>query len=525
MNKNISKEEAELLNDTEEEQEDVPVFQPKAAAKPATKVVAKAPVTKPKTELLEKRDAPTKVAPKTAPVAVKAAPAPVKKVVAVKKESVSQAESQVVSNVASRKSSHVETVKAKQVPSKAAKQVDPESLSASSDEEEVVATTKKPVAKAAPAKAAPAPVKTAPVKAVPVPVKTAPVPVKTAPAPVKVAEVADKRVKQTTVAKPTPAPVIKGKKEQQVIKSESEIEEEEQEVEEEEVEQEEEVEEEVEEEEEEEIVPVKKPTPAPAKTFAKPAPTPAPAHKAPAQQNNQKGGYGRGETYEVFVAGIDYNANEDDINNHFAGVQDFLSVKLITRDDGKHTGKCFVKFASQEGQNAALELNYSKINGRDVYVSLPRAQGEKPAQQTTFRNNFNQSEGVGSESASVIVRNLPFTVDENKLHDHFSVCGNVKNVRIILKEDGSSKGFGFVDFYDVDSAKKALLKSGNKLDNRQIDVQYSIPREQRGAAPQGNDRKPFGAPRGGFGRPPRGGAADFKKGLIADTNMQAEDLD
>lgn len=509
MNKNISKEEAELLNDTEEEQEDVPVFQPKTAAKPAAKVVAKAPLAKPKTELLEKREAPSKVAPKAAPVPVKAAPAPVKKAVVAKKESVSQAESQVVSNVASRKSSHIEAVKAKQVPSKAAKQVDPESLSASSDEE-VVATTKKPLAKAAPVKAAPAKVAPAPVKAAPA---------KAAPAPVKVAEVADKRVKQATVAKPTPVPVTKGKKEQQVIKSESEMEEEveeeaEEEVEEEEVEQ--------EEEEEEEIVPVKKPAAAPAKTLAKPAPTPAP--KAPAYQNAQKGGYGRGETFEVFVAGIDYNATEDDINNHFAGVQDFLSVKLITRDDGKHTGKCFAKFASQEGQNAALELNYSKINGRDVYVSLPRAQGEKPAPQTTFRNNFNQNDGVGSESASVIVRNLPFTVDENKLHDHFSVCGNVKNVRIILKEDGTSKGFGFVDFYDVDSAKKALLKSGNKLDNRQIDVQFSIPREQRGAAPQG-DRKPFGAPRGGSGRPPRGGATDFKKGLIADTAMQAEDLD
>lgn len=59
----------------------------------------------------------------------------------------------------------------------------------------------------------------------------------------------------------------------------------------------------------------------------------------------------------------------------------------------------------------------------------------------------------------------------------FDPCGSIKRVRIITNEDGRSKGFGFVDFYDVDSAKNAIKKSGEKHSGREIHVDYSIPRE------------------------------------------------
>jgi nucleolin len=58
----------------------------------------------------------------------------------------------------------------------------------------------------------------------------------------------------------------------------------------------------------------------------------------------------------------------------------------------------------------------------------------------------------------------------------FEPCGNIKRVRIIMNDEGRSKGFGFVDFYDVDSAKNGLKKSGEKHSGREIHVDFSIPR-------------------------------------------------
>lgn len=46
-----------------------------------------------------------------------------------------------------------------------------------------------------------------------------------------------------------------------------------------------------------------------------------------------------------------------------------------------------------------------------------------------------------------------------------------------MNEDGRSKGFGFVDFDNNESAKNAIKKTGEDFSGRSIAVEYSIPRE------------------------------------------------
>lgn len=77
------------------------------------------------------------------------------------------------------------------------------------------------------------------------------------------------------------------------------------------------------------------------------------------------------------------------------------------------------------------------------------------------------------------MRNLPFTFDENALANLFEGCGEIIRARIIKGEDGNSRGFGFVDFTNVEYARAALNKSGEKVNGRPIHVDYSIPREKR----------------------------------------------
>ena len=59
----------------------------------------------------------------------------------------------------------------------------------------------------------------------------------------------------------------------------------------------------------------------------------------------------------------------------------------------------------------------------------------------------------------------------------FGQCGNIKRVKIVLNEDGQSKGFGFVDFESQESAQKALNKSGENLNGREMRIELSLPRE------------------------------------------------
>lgn len=61
-------------------------------------------------------------------------------------------------------------------------------------------------------------------------------------------------------------------------------------------------------------------------------------------------------------------------------------------------------------------------------------------------------------------------MEENKLQEIFDHCGNIRKCRIIQDEEGRSRGFGFVDFENVESAKEALKKDGQKFGGREINV-------------------------------------------------------
>jgi len=98
------------------------------------------------------------------------------------------------------------------------------------------------------------------------------------------------------------------------------------------------------------------------------------------------------------------------------------------------------------------------------------------------------------------VGNLSFNMTEDSLKDAFSPYGEVQSVKIIMDRDtGRSRGFGFVEMDNADSALEAL--NGTDLDGRNIRVSIAREREQR-------DRRPGGG--GGFQGRGRGGG--FNRG-------------
>lgn len=163
-------------------------------------------------------------------------------------------------------------------------------------------------------------------------------------------------------------------------------------------------------------------------------------------------------------------------------------------------------------------MNNMEMMGRRIKVEIPRNQNEQQPQERN--NNFRsklQGEQKGEESNNVIVRNLPFTVDENKLQETFEGCGEILRVRIIKGEDGQSRGFGFVDFSQVEFARAAINKSGERVNGREIHVDYSIPRDKR---ENQNNRGGYqqGGNRGGFQGGNRGGQRQ-------NSNFQGEIVD
>ncbi len=99
---------------------------------------------------------------------------------------------------------------------------------------------------------------------------------------------------------------------------------------------------------------------------------------------------------------------------------------------------------------------------------------------------------------NIYVGSLPFNLDEEELKEIFEEYGEVSSVKVITdKYTGRSRGFGFVEMPDAETAKKAIEDlNGAEIDGRKIVVNESVEK------PEGSRRSNFrgGDNRGGHGR-------------------------
>lgn len=82
---------------------------------------------------------------------------------------------------------------------------------------------------------------------------------------------------------------------------------------------------------------------------------------------------------------------------------------------------------------------------------------------------------------TIYVGNLPWTMSEEQLQDVFSPYGEVHSATIIMdRETGRSRGFGFVEMNDDDSANSAISElNGREVMGRSLRVNEANPRRER----------------------------------------------
>jgi len=104
----------------------------------------------------------------------------------------------------------------------------------------------------------------------------------------------------------------------------------------------------------------------------------------------------------------------------------------------------------------------------------------------------------------LFVGNLPYSVTEADLREHFGSIGPVTGVRIQLdRETGRSRGFAFVEYADQALADEAIRRFNNQvLGGRPISVKEARPPERggdRGGPPMRRPMGPGGPGGGGYG--------------------------
>ena len=105
-------------------------------------------------------------------------------------------------------------------------------------------------------------------------------------------------------------------------------------------------------------------------------------------------------------------------------------------------------------------------------------------------------------SNKLYVGNLSFRVTSEDLQEHFGAAGAVESANVVFdRETGRSRGFGFVEMADEDSANNAIAQfNGQEYDGRNIVVNEARPRENGGGGGRGGRGGGGGYGGGGGGR-------------------------
>ena len=80
----------------------------------------------------------------------------------------------------------------------------------------------------------------------------------------------------------------------------------------------------------------------------------------------------------------------------------------------------------------------------------------------------------------LFVGGLEWKIRGRELNDFFSTYWPVKFARVKLREDGKSRGFGFVEFENAEDATKAQEDmNGKELEGREINVDFAKENPER----------------------------------------------
>lgn len=166
----------------------------------------------------------------------------------------------------------------------------------------------------------------------------------------------------------------------------------------------------------------------------------------------------------VYIKNFPEDLSDEQLRDIFEKYGRITSCKIMTSDEGKCKGFGFVAFEDPEAaEKACDDMNAKEMNGKTLYVG--RAQKKAERQQELKRKfeqlkieRMNRYQGV-----NLYVKNLDDTIDDERLRKEFTPFGTITSAKVVMMEDGRSKGFGFVCFSSPEEATKAVTEMNGRI--------------------------------------------------------------
>lgn len=168
------------------------------------------------------------------------------------------------------------------------------------------------------------------------------------------------------------------------------------------------------------------------------------------------------EKRNLIVNYLPSNLSQDDVQKKFSEVGPVSNCKLIRNyETGQSLGYAFIEYPTDKLALDAIKLiDGTNVEGKILKVSYAR------------------QSSPDIKNSNVYIAGLPDHFSENELFNNFSPYGKIITHKLLINQDGSSKGVGFVRYSLKSEAQNAIEGMGGKILNNSkgpLTVKLAIP--------------------------------------------------
>ena len=168
----------------------------------------------------------------------------------------------------------------------------------------------------------------------------------------------------------------------------------------------------------------------------------------------------------VFIKNFGDHLDEKKLTEMFSKYGEITSAVVMTDNSGKPKGFGFVAFVDPDAAIKAVDtLNESTLEGTDLKLSVCRAQkkSERTAELKRKYEALKQERVQRYQGVNLYVKNIEEEMTDDGLREHFANFGSITSAKVMVDENGRSKGFGFVCFEKPEEATAAVTEMNSKM--------------------------------------------------------------
>ena len=180
----------------------------------------------------------------------------------------------------------------------------------------------------------------------------------------------------------------------------------------------------------------------------------------------------------LFISELPDNILDTELNDFFSGFKQDIYMIQVDRNQ-----KMYDIFNSRKPKATIYFRNHLKAKEAREQLNMRRLKGKALNIMWLERDNSIRY----NNEANLFVKGIPQNANPREIYELFAKNGEIISCKICEDEDGNLLGYGYINYYNLESAEKAISElNKKKIMDSELDVQHFKKMNERFRAPLEN---------------------------------------